>query len=206
MSGVVSQQRDIDAGLRGIAARQWWNVLVVIAAFRRVFRKFPYLLLAIVTATLFLLFAIWLPNLHLLRLTMTSDAFDAVDKLNVFLSSLGAIETNFSTLTRNLTIAVSLLSGINIALLAYYLKRRIALEKAAGVGFFGTAIGLIGVGCASCGSVILSSIFGIGASTGFLGLFPLRGAEFGIAGVALLLVSIVLVAKKIENPLVCKPD
>lgn len=72
-----------------------------------------------------------------------------------------------------------------------------------GMSLFGTMLGLVGVGCASCGSVVLSSIFGLGATAGFLALLPLRGLEFSFISIILLIVSITLVSKKIIDPVVC---
>jgi len=77
------------------------------------------------------------------------------------------------------------------------------MERSAGTSLVGMITGLLGVGCASCGSVILSSVFGVGATAGFIGVLPLRGSEFGLLGVALLLWANYSIALKVQQPLIC---
>ena len=67
----------------------------------------------------------------------------------------------------------------------------------------GIAFSLLGVGCASCGSVILTSLIGFASATVVLGLLPLRGIEFGIIGIIILVLAMRLTIKKINQPLVC---
>lgn len=88
----------------------------------------------------------------------------------------------------------------------FYLRRRISLEKNTGVGWIGMILGFLGVGCTSCGSLVLSSIFGLAATASFIGILPFRGLEFGILGALLLLFSTYLIVKKIQNPLLCQVD
>lgn len=57
-------------------------------------------------------------------------------------------------------------------------------------------VGLLGIGCDACGLVILSSIFGLSATAGFIGILSLAGLEFGLLGIIILTISIYLVAKK----------
>lgn len=90
------------------------------------------------------------------------------------------------------------------ALLAYFLSHRVAQYRAAGLGFVGIAVALLGVGCAACGSVILISLIGLSVAGTFLGALPLRGAEFMIAGNLILFASIYFIAKNIRDPLRCK--
>ena len=61
------------------------------------------------------------------------------------------------------------------------------------------------MGCAACGSFLLTSLTLAGAS-GVLTLLPLGGSEFGIIGAVLLALAIYMTAKKIQDPLVCKVE
>jgi len=177
---------------------------MLFSTFKTVFSRSWYIIIAIITAFLLLLLAIWLPNLSFLKHVAVSDSYSFGNKAAIFWSYFGFLGTNFTPLTRTFTIVISLLSGINVAMLVFYLKNRIKLERSAGVGILGVITGLLGVGCASCGSVLLSSFIGLSASAAFTGFLPLRGAEFSIIGMLILLVSIYLIAKKIQNPLTCK--
>ncbi len=84
-------------------------------------------------------------------------------------------------------------------------RARLARQDIAS-GFGGAASGVLGIGCAACGSFILSTtISSLGAASA-IAILPLRGGEFGILSVVLLLVSLVLISKKIAAPLICKPS
>ncbi len=179
-------------------------ILLALKSLLEVFSNFWYWCIMLIVSASVLLFAIWLPNLSFIRSTIVSNIYTLQQKFSLLISSLGALQTNFTTLSETLTIIVALLFGLNIALLIYYLKKRIRLQRSSGLGVIGIISGLIGVGCASCGSVILSSIFGLGATAGFIGVLPLKGQEFGLLSIAIILFSIFLLAKKIQDPNSCK--
>lgn len=180
------------------------NINISLQALKTVFKNPSYTLIALVIATTILIFAIWLPNLGFVLDVIQSSTYSIGSKFNILWSSLGAFKTNFTLETQVLTVTVALLTGMNMAVLVFYLKKRTALERSVGTSTLGTVVGLLGVGCASCGSVILSSIFGLSATASFIGFFPLNGAEFGIIGILLLLFSTYTLLKKVEAPLVCK--
>lgn len=173
------------------------------SASRQVFSRTSYFLLAgVVSATIFVL-AVWLPNLGLIFRTISDPSVPLQLKVKLPISLLGSIKTNFSVLSASYTIAIAVLFGMNLAMTIYYLKRRKENLEQAGMAtsFAGFMSGMLGVGCAACGSFILSSIGAAGA----LSLLPLRGSEFGLLSVAFLILSISIVSKRITNPLVCKP-
>src|SRR3989338_7478359 len=180
------------------------NVIAFASCFRVVFSRPWYIVLALAVAFLLLLLAIWLPNISFLKHVVVSESYSFANKVSIFWSYFGFWGTNFTPLTRAFILIVAILSGSNVALLVYYLKHRIKLERSAGIGILGVFTGLLGIGCASCGSVLLASFIGLSAAAAFTGFLPLMGIEFSIIGVLILLISIYLVAKKIQNPLVCK--
>ena len=73
-----------------------------------------------------------------------------------------------------------------------------------GISFVGIASSLLGVGCASCGSVVLTSFIGLSSATTVLGVLPFRGQEFGLLGIIILLIAIGFTLKKINQPFICK--
>jgi len=171
---------------------------------KKVFARPAYLSIAVLVSVAILVLAIWLPNISLIWETVWSPSYEFGQKVAILWSSLGAIMTNFTALSRTFTILLAALTGMNIALFVYYLKSRLRLEREAGTSLLGMFFGLVGVGCASCGSVILSSIFGLGATASFIGLFPLDGAEFGLLGIIILLWANLSLVKKIQQPATCK--
>ncbi len=84
-----------------------------------------------------------------------------------------------------------MLFGINIAVLWYVRAANKKLRaKGSTAALGGTIAGILGVGCASCGSILLTSILASFGATGLIALFPLRGQEFAIASIVLLLISL----------------
>ena len=172
-------------------------------AFNQVFSNPKYILLSIATFFIVLTTAIWLPNLNFLHHIVISDTFSSSQKIGIISSVFGSIQTNFTPASRITTILISLLFAINISFFVFYILRAAKLSRSAGIGFWGFLVGLIAIGCASCGSVILTSFFGIATTAGFIGLLPLKGQEFGLLSIVLLSISIYLLSKKIKDPLVC---
>jgi len=184
---------DVPRGNKGVRVLQ--PILIVL-------QKPSYALIALGVTLALLLIASWLPNRGFLSYIIRSDAFSLIDKL-AFIFSLKGLTINATRLSLSLLIITAILSGINIALLTYYLKTRVFLERAAGATALGIAGSLIGIGCASCGSVILASLFGFAGSASVIGILPFKGLELGIAGLLLVAFSTSIVARKIDQSLVC---
>ena len=165
-----------------------------------------YALLALITSTVVFAFAVWFPNISLIVEIMGHPGISFSQKLDLPISLLGSIATNFTLLSASYTIAIALLFGVNLAMTTYFLRRKISEVRQSGVttGFIGLASGVLGMGCAACGSLLLTSSLSLIGASGILAFLPLAGGEFGILGVILLSVSIYLIAKQIQNPTVCK--
>lgn len=175
------------------------------AALGQVFAYPSYIALAGVLATLAFLLAIWLPNLGLMGEVFWSSNTTLAAKLGIALSLLGGIATNFSLLSGGYTIAIAVLFGMTTAMIAYLLKQRrvAAAGKNIAIGTGGVASGILGIGCAACGSLILGAVFPSLGAAGALAALPLNGEEFGILSVALLFVSLLLVSKNIAETIAC---
>ncbi len=168
-----------------------------------ILRRPKYLVVIAMVALSMIAFAAWLPNLHLIAKTMTSETMTLWQKTNLLTALLGSLETNFTPLSRALTVISSTLTGIQASLLVYYLRQSIRIQTEMGVSLAGVATSMLGVGCASCGSVLLTSFIGFGSATTLLGVLPFRGQEFGFIGIAILLVAIAYTIKKINQPFTC---
>ena len=179
------------------------STAIVTASFRTVFGNVRYLLLSLGIFLMVLVFAIWLPNLSFVGSTITSPTLTVMQKANLLWSSLGAYQTNFTLLSRTLTTIIVALFAVQISFLVFYFKRRIKLQSATGMSLGGVVSGLVGIGCAACGSVILSSLFGLGFTAAFVTILPLQGQEFGLLGVGILGFAIFQTATKIQDPLTC---
>lgn len=170
---------------------------------KQVLSKPRYIFIFISTFIFVISLAIWLPNINFLSHTATSSIFTLSEKAGIISSVFGSFKTSFTPLSQFTTILIAFLFAINISLFIYYFLRAAKLSKEAGIGTVGFIIGVIALGCASCGSIILTSLLGIGVTAAFIGVLPLKGAEFGLLSIILLSISIYFLSKKINDPIVC---
>ena len=177
---------------------------MIIQALKKVFTQLLYLLLALITSAAVFAFAVWFPNLGLLFTVWTDASVSLGGKLAFPISLLASISTNFTVLSAAYTVAIAILVGVNTALIVHMIQMRGVFGGGAMIGASGVFTGAIGLGCAACGSLILTSFLGTAGGISILALLPLRGSEFGMFGVALLGYSTYLLAKQITKPLVCE--
>jgi hypothetical protein len=153
--------------------------------------------------------ALLLPNHSLLIGVLLSDSISFSSKINFTFSLLGSITTNFTLFSATYLILVAIMFGINIALLTFYIRRRQNKQsskkmKLANAG--GIISAVFGIGCMACGSIILTAIFGIFGAGALIAALPFHGIEFGVVGILLLAFSIYYIAKRTNDPLVCRVD
>lgn len=174
-----------------------------------VFTNGGYVLLAAISGLSVLILATWLANLGLVWQVVTSDSIPLSNKIEILAALVRSLGTNFTFFSGTITIAIAALFGTNIALIAYYFRLRQTLTKQAGSGMAvasvgGLASGFLGIGCAACGTLILSpTLTFLGAST-LLTSLPFGGEEFGLLGAAILVLSLVLGAKRIDQLIRCR--
>ena len=176
------------------------------AAFARVFARTGYVLFAGALALAAFLFAVWFPNFALMGEVFSTPDVALSAKVRFALSLLGGIVTNFNPLSAGYTVAIAVLFGINATMIVYLLKqkRAVAAGQNLAIGSGGMATGALGIGCAACGSLAVSTVLSTFGAAGALALLPLQGEEFGILGAVLLLVSVSLMSRKIAAPVSCE--
>src|SRR3989344_9569530 len=156
-----------------------------------VFRKPAYALTALLVALIAFAMAVWMPNLGLIAQVITDPDIALSKKIMLPVTLLLSIRTNFSVLSALYTIAIPILFGMNVAMMAYYLKRRIGVAKGnlMTAGFAGMASGIFGIGCAACGSFFLTSILSSFGAAGAGFPLPAPGGGMGTFWGVLLWVS-----------------
>lgn len=179
---------------------------MVLSVLKRVFRHVRYIVGASGVAFMVLSAALLLPNYDTLVQVLFSGTARLSIKISFVLSLYGSLLTNFTVFSALYLILISILFGINIALLTFYIRRR--QEKShnttahlASVG--GMISAVLGIGCAACGSVVLTAVLSLFGASGLLLLLPFHGVEFGVFGLILLLISIRYLIKRVNDPLVC---
>lgn len=172
---------------------------MILKALQKVFSKSSYVILTAVVFTVVLLFILWLPNLHFVTETLFSGKISFSEKILFALATFALLGTNFSFWSALTTVFIALLFAINCSFLTYYVREQKTLLPAGGMNIFGLLAGLLGAGCASCGSIILSVIGLSGAAV----ILPLGGQEFNWLAIGLLFFSLHLTSKKIVAEGVC---
>lgn len=177
---------------------------IVVQALRKVLRRPLYVILAAIVGFVVFMFATWLPNLGLIADILRSNA-PLAQKIEIPFSLLGSIATNFSLLSASYTIGIAVFFGLNVALAVFLLRRRAMNARHSGMAtsVLGIVSGAFGIGCAACGSFLFTTILAWFGAASVITLLPLAGAEFGLLGLALLMLSLYLTAKQIESPAVC---
>ena len=172
----------------------------------KVFSRPAYITLALSIAVLVLSFAVWFPNWRLIFIVIGSSSVSFTEAVGVLLGLFLSIGTNFTILSAFYTIAIAVLFGINVALLVYYVSMRRGVFQGRGgaFGVGGLISGIFGIGCASCGTFILTAVLSLVGAGGIIAFLPLGGKEFGILGVILIGYATYWTVKKIEEPMVCK--
>ncbi len=172
----------------------------------KVFRESRCIALWFAVSLIVFAIAVWWPNLALIVQVFKEPDVPVVFKLSLPLSLLTSISTNFTPLTAAYVILIALLFGVNVAMTVYYLRRRISEIKSGGLtlGFFGLIASLFSLGCAACGPLLITSLLSLFGASGVLAFLPFKGGELGILGAVMLLISIYLIGKQIDNPTSCR--
>ncbi|MCI5050987.1 MAG: hypothetical protein MRY57_01625 [Candidatus Pacebacteria bacterium] len=94
---------------------------------------------------------------------------------------------------------------INVLVFIYYIKRQ---KKALNKGSFlattgGIVLATFGVGCISCGAIVLAPLLTSLGLLGFLQILPFFGKEFLVLGIIIIWTSTFYLLKQMNKPLVC---
>lgn len=162
---------------------------------------------AVVAATIAIVLlwtiASWLSNLDLLSHTLGNPKFDGSAFLAFFVYGLAIPVLNSPPLTLVFLIVAVALTGWQAGLLAYAVGKRFHLLRSTGSSALGAAVALLGVGCSACGSVILTSLLGVGATAGLVAVLPLGGAEFPLLASLILAATITHTSRRLLAPEIC---
>jgi len=157
-----------------------------------------FLISTLFISILYLISVTYLMNFELVKDSLLGNHSFSY-RINLLIALIGGMWTAMSGFSLFILIITSLLTGINLTLIA----QRISVLKFAGnlrltVGG-GTLLGFIGSGCAACGLPVLA-LLGLSGSVAYL---PLRGTEFSIIAVALLTLSTYIMLKFDSQKMTC---
>jgi hypothetical protein len=117
-----------------------------------------------------------------------SGALPLDDALTILIGLFPLVGDSFTLLQAVGLVGVALLSGGDVALVTYHVREHGLSVAETGGGAVGVFLGLLGAGCAACGSAILLGVLSLFGAAGLVTLLPFEGFEFvGLAVVALVL-------------------
>jgi hypothetical protein len=107
----------------------------------------------------------WLFNIDLAILLFGNPSISIAKKLEVFVSPLTTISNENGTFATMQMWLISIIQGINIALLTYIVRHQRKLDAGAigGSSFVGI-LAIIGLGCPACGTSLVTPIVAMFAS------------------------------------------
>jgi hypothetical protein len=177
----------------------------MITLFVHLFRKPKnYLSLLIGSFFVFVIFRI-IPVYRIIKNSFKIPELSISRKIEIFFDYTFVSFTQVPLQEQIIIIILSVLTMINIILFVMYsLRQRKILSKRS---FFssisGMFLGLFGVGCLSCGVLIMAPLLTFIGLGSYLGNFSQYALTFTYAGLFLLLISTLSLLHQLKKPLVC---
>ena len=164
----------------------------------RIIKKPKNILITFFVFVFFFLGSTLFSNYKLVVQIIKESGITFSEKTGVIWSLVGSIQTNFTTLSAITTTVTALLLGVIVSIIIDQVSKQKGLLRSGGAktSTIGMVSGVLGIGCASCGSLLISTL-GLG---GILSFLPFGGQEFGVLGVILMTYSLALLLKRIESP------
>lgn len=161
-------------------------------------------LVIIVSTLLFFFVLLFVQNGKSASDLLGFDAIPLIKRLLLSFKTLVDIQSTFTTSTLILAVLGSLLGGINVSLAYTYMRIRgdmiIRSGLYSGMGLF---VAFLGIGCAACGTALLSVVLGFFGFSTMLNVLPYQGQEIGYIGLIILCIASYSLAQKVAAPAVC---
>lgn len=149
-----------------------------------------YAVLAFVAATTALSTFVLSQNPQFVSAVVINGSADPVSRLRALLGLYPGFGSAYSVPVAVVLLSISVLVGVNIAMLVYHVRTHDLGAREGTGSAAGVALGIVGAGCAACGSAVLVGLLSLlGVSTSLLFL-PLEGLEFALGAVVVLTLSI----------------
>jgi hypothetical protein len=100
------------------------------------------------------------------------------------------VGTSYGPVTGTVVLAVSVLVGVDVALVAYHVREHRLSAGGGGGSVVGVVLGTLGAGCAACGSAVVAGLLSLFGVAGAVTLLPFDGLEFALLSLVALVLSI----------------
>ncbi len=161
---------------------------------------------ALVSATvLVVMMVILTPNFGLFKQVIVLNGWGEGARLAG--SLLWPLNQSISTFNVVVAALLGALLGLNSVLLVVRSRRAQRFSKKdAATGTFGFLLGIIGVGCAACGTALISALIPFIGISSILVLLPFGGVELQLVAILVLAYTIWRLLRDLANPLVCQVE
>lgn len=199
--------------LRWVRSLRWLPkriVLSVWALLRLFYFKPQYTLLAIVVSILFYELIFWFLNLGLAQYLLTTPFLTFIDKVELIIGSYSGIFTQPYSELAIMLFVVSVLQGMAVASMAYMIKADRAMNKntlkeLGGTGIAG-AFSVFGLGCAACGTSLVTPILTFFFASSSVALAEIVGVYSAMLALIVALITVYLLGLKLATKLVLRPQ
>ncbi|MFC7133410.1 MULTISPECIES: hypothetical protein [Salinibaculum] len=148
-----------------------------------------YAALAVLAAVLALSVFVFSQNVPLVSFALTGS-LPLDGRLTILLERYPFVGTDFGPVTGLMLVAISGLTGADIAMVVYHVREHGLSVESGGGSAVGVVLGVLGAGCAACGSAILVGVLSLVGATGLLTALPLEGLEFTLLAAVVLVLSL----------------
>lgn len=179
--------------------------LSAISLVKLLYFKPAYLLMAVGVSVVFYEFIFWFLNLGLLQYLLASPYLSIQDKFGMLTGSYSGIFTlPFSPLALMLFL-VSIFQGISVSALVYTMRqerltRRTFLKDFSGTGFAGV-LSVLGLGCAACGTSLVTPIVTFLFATSSVAVAEAVGLYAAMLALIVSIVTVYLTGLKVSSRL-----
>lgn len=127
-------------------------------------------------------------NLQLVRDAVVGGDLPLGARLVIVREQYPFLGTTYGPVEGAALLVVAALAGLNLALVAYHVREHELTASGSGGSAVGVALGVLGAGCAACGSALLLGVLSLFGAGGLVLALPFEGLEVtGLAVVALVL-------------------
>lgn len=154
-----------------------------------------YATLAGVAAAVALSMFVLSQNLQFVSAVVVFGSVDPVTRFRALLGLYPLFGSAYSVLTAAVLLLTAALVGVNIAMVGYHLREHDLGAREGAGSAVGVVLGVLGAGCAACGSALLAGVLTLVGLGGILTVLPLHGLEFAVLALGAVILSIYWIAE-----------
>jgi len=129
-------------------------------------------------------------NLDLFFSVVVGGSLPLTSRVGVVVGLYPLVGTAFTLMESGLLVIVAVLFGVNLSMLTYQFREHgLSIREGSGSAA-GMLLGVLGAGCAACGTAILAGILSLVGAAGVATLLPLEGMELLLLAFAMLVLSV----------------